>query len=161
MKRAVWNSNNASKQEVLRKHHRNVSVRGQLTSRQSAIKIHKGPKVTNVSCLSSQRATRQLKMSNKFWWNNGVWYTISRCWKQILQNLRSSLTKRENLFKTCSLEQKYNLKAVTRRDHESHIGSPCRSIFTFILMSRRRDLSLVSTFLVSLLSILLRRKTYF
>ena len=70
-------------------------------------------------------------------------------------------TKRENLFKTCSLEQKYNLKAVTRRDHESHMGSPCRSIFTFILMSRRRDLSLVSTFLVSLLSILLRRKTYF
>ena len=67
----------------------------------------------------------------------------------------------ENLFKTCSLEQKYNLKAVTRRDHESHIGSPCRSIFTFILMSRRRDLSLVFTILVSLLSILLRRKTYF
>ena len=38
------------------------------------------------------------------------------------------------------------------------MGSPCRSVFTFILMSCRRDLSLVSTFLSSLLSILLRKK---
>ena len=60
------------------------------------------------------------------------------------------LQKKENLFKTCSWEQKYNLKAVTRRDHESHMGSPRRSVFAFILISRHRDLSLVSTFLVSL-----------
>ena len=52
-------------------------------------------------------------------------------------------------------------KAVMRRDHESHTGSPYWSIFTFILTSCRCDLSLVSTFFSSLLSILLRRKTYF
>ena len=31
-------------------------------------------------------------------------------------------------------EQKYNLKAIMRCDHKSHKGSPCRSVFTFILI---------------------------
>ena len=74
------------------------------------------------------------------------------------KNLRSSFTKSESLFKTCLWEQKYNLKVVLRRDYESHMGSPCRSVFTFILISCHRDLSLVSTFLSFLLSILLRKK---
>ena len=70
------------------------------------INIRKSRKVTNVYCLSSQLTTRKLKISNKYWWKNGVWYTISPCWKQILQNLRSFLIKRENLFKTYLWEQK-------------------------------------------------------
>ena len=41
--------------------------------------------------------------------------------------------KRENTWKTCLREQKYNLKAILRRDHKSYMGSPCRSAFTFIL----------------------------
>ena len=35
-----------------------------------------------------------------------------------LQNLRSSLTKRKNSLKTCLWEQRYNLKAIMRRDHK-------------------------------------------
>ena len=54
--------------------------------------------------------------------------------KKYLQNLRSFRAKRENPLKTCLWEQNYNLKAIMRRDHKSHIGSPCRSVFTFILM---------------------------
>ena len=69
--------------------------------------------------------------------------------------------KKEKLFRTVLWKQKYNLKAVMRHDHESHMGSPCWSIFTLILTSCRCNLSLVSTFLSSLQSILIRKKTYF
>ena len=32
-------------------------------------------------------------------------------------------------------EHRYNLKAIMRRDHKSHMGSPCRSVFAFIVIS--------------------------
>ena len=69
--------------------------------------------------------------------------------------------KRKISLRHARESKKYNLKAVMRNDHESHMGSPCWSIFTFILTSCRCDVSLVSTFISSLLPILLRRKTYF
>ena len=54
-----------------------------------------------------------------------------------------------------------NLKEIMRRNLESHLESPCRSVFTFFLISCRCDLSIVSNSLSSLFSILLRRKTNF
>ena len=41
--------------------------------------------------------------------------------------------KKGDPLKTCLWELKYNLKAIMRRDHKSHMGNPCRSVFTFIL----------------------------
>ena len=31
-------------------------------------------------------------------------------------------------------EQRYNLEAIIRRDHKSHMGSPCRSVFALIVI---------------------------
>ena len=42
------------------------------------------------------------------------------------------LQKSLNPLKKCFRKQKYNLKAIMRRDHKSYIGSPSRSVFTFI-----------------------------
>ena len=44
--------------------------------------------------------------------------------------------KKGNPLKTYLWEQKCNLKAIMRRDHKSHMGSTCRSVFTFILRIR-------------------------
>ena len=51
--------------------------------------------------------------------------------KTIFTNLRSSATKRENPLKTCLWEQKFNLRAIVQRDHKSHMGSPCRSVYLY------------------------------
>ena len=51
---------------------------------------------------------RQLKIQYKYWWNTGIWYTISPCWKQFLQNFRSSFTKRENPVK-CIWHENFSL----------------------------------------------------
>ena len=37
--------------------------------------------------------------------------------------------------KTYLLEQNYNLKVLMRRDHNMHIGSPCRPVIYFISIS--------------------------
>ena len=47
-----------------------------------------------------------------------------------------SLTKKGKSYKTRLWEEKYNLKAIMRRDHKSDMGSPCRSAFTFILKQK-------------------------
>ena len=62
--------------------------------------------------------------------------------------------KKEKLFRTCLWKQKYNLKAVMPTTTKATCGVRAG-------LSCRCNLSLISLFLSSLQSILLRKKTYF
>ena len=89
--------------------------------------ILKSQKVTNVYCLLSQCTT--LKQILMIHWslihNHPLLKTIFR---------KPSIIpyKGENPLKKCLRKQKYNLKAIMRRDHKSYIGYSSRSVFAFI-----------------------------
>ena len=49
----------------------------------------------------------------------------------IAKNTCRPLAKKSNPLEACLREQKYNLKAIMRRDHKSYMGSPCLSLSLF------------------------------
>ena len=91
--------------------------------------IHKCQKVTNVYCLLSQRTTRQLKFKTNV---DGTLEPDTQSAFADNNFYKTSdylLQKRENPSKTHLWAIKYNLKEIMERDHKSHMGSPCHSVF--------------------------------